>query len=91
MAAFAEIENGHVVNVISVGDDDLLNSNSEREEATGIAYLKNTLGASRNFVETYTDGTVRGVMARIGFLYDSEKDIFVDPDPPPHWSELKPG
>lgn len=91
MAVFAEIENGKVVNVISVGDDDLLNSNGEREESTGIAYLKNTLGSSRDFVETYTDGRARGVMAQIGFLYDTGKDTFVDPNPPPHWSELKPG
>jgi len=88
MATFAEIVNGKVVNVLSVGEDDLLNSNDERIESTGIAFLKTTLGSRREFVETYTDGSARGVMARIGFSYSTEKDIFVDPDPPPHWSEL---
>lgn len=88
MASFAEIEKGKVVNILSVGEGDLLNPDGERKEALGVAYLQNLLGSNRNFVETFAHSGRREIMARIGFLYDIEKDVFVDPHPSPHWSEL---
>jgi hypothetical protein len=81
MAYFAQLDSDNIVTkVIVVADSDAPN------EATGIAFCQNLLGADTNWVETKDDGSIRFRYAGIGMNYDSTNDVFYDSTAPyPSW------
>jgi len=81
MVHFAQITRHNIVlQVIVVADSDAPN------EAAGIAFCKNLLGADTNWVQTSYNNNIRCRYAGIGYIYDSENDVFLTPQPFPSWT-----
>ena len=81
MAHFAQINSDSIVtNVIVVADSDAPN------EAAGIAFCQDLLGADTNWVQTSYNDNIRFRYAGIGMKYDSTNDVFYNIAPPyPSW------
>lgn len=84
MAHFAELDtNNTVLRVIAVNNSELLDENNVEQEANGIAFCHQLLGADRTWVQTSYNNNFRGTYAGIGYTYDEVNDIFVAPEPDP--------
>ena len=83
MAHFAQIENGTVVNVIVVHNNELLIDGIEQEQK-GIEFCQSLLGGT--WVQTSYNGNIRKQYAGIGYTYDADADQFVAPQPFPSWT-----
>ena len=81
MAHFAKIENGVVVQVIVVHDNDLLEVGLE-SEAKGLSFLAKHYPGTE-WVQTSYNGTKRKNYAGIGYTHDKARDAFI---PPKHYS-----
>ena len=80
MAHFAQINSDSIVTqVIVVGNDDAPN------EAVGIAFCQDLLGADTNWVQTSYNDNIRFRYACIGYKYDSTNNVFYDQSPYPSW------
>jgi len=85
MANFAKIGlNNKVIEVLSLHDNELLDSNNVSSENLGILFLTNLTGWSI-WKQTFTDGT-RKNNAGIGYTYDEDKDAFIAPKPYNSWT-----
>jgi len=95
MASFAKIGlNNKVIEVLSVHNNELLDSNGVEQEVNGIDFLTkltgwaiwkqtsyNTIGGVHN-----NGGTpFRKNHAGIGYTYDEDRDAFIPPKPFPSW------
>ena len=77
MAHFAQIdENNIVINVLSVPDE---------QQHRGEEYLSQDLGLGGRWIQTSYNNNIRKVFAGIGYIYNSELDIFLAPKPFPSW------
>lgn len=77
MAHFAQIdENNIVINVLSVPDE---------QQHRGEEYLSQDLGLGGTWIQTSYNNNIRKVFAGIGYVYNSELDIFLAPKPFPSW------
>ena len=73
MAHFAEIDKDNkVIRVLLVPDE---------FEKDGDKYLSKTLGLGGKWIQTSYNSSIRGKFAGIGYIYNSEQDIFFDPTP----------
>jgi hypothetical protein len=80
MAHFSQIDsNSIVLQVIVVDNSDAPN------EAAGIAFCKDLLGADTNWVQTSYNNNIRYRYAGIGMKYDSTNDVFYYQQPYPSW------
>ena len=81
MAHFAQIDSDSIVTqVIVVADSDAPN------EAAGIAFCQNLLGADTNWVQTSYNDNIRFRYAGIGSKYDSTNDVFRSVQPYSSWT-----
>ena len=81
MANFAQIdENNIVTQVIAVADSDAPN------EAAGIAFCQNLIGADTNWVQTKEDGSIRFRSAGTGMMFLAGNDVFFPTRPYPSWT-----
>ena len=71
MSHFAELKDGVVQRVI-VAEQDFINSGA--------------VGDSFNWVQTSYNNNFRKQFAGIGFTYDKDADVFIQPQPYPSWS-----
>jgi hypothetical protein len=77
MAHFAQIdENNIVLQVLVVPDN---------QQHRGNDYLSTDLGLGGTWVQTSYNGTIRKMFAGVGYIYNSELDIFLPPKPYPSW------
>ena len=95
MASFAKIgSNNKVIEVLSVHNNELLDSNGVEQEANGINFLTNLTGWSIWVQTSYN--TIGGVHnnggtplrknhAGIGYIYDEDRDAFIAPKPFNSW------
>lgn len=83
MAHFAQIENGIVINVIVVNDNELLIDGVENEQK-GIEFCQSLFGGI--WLQTSFNNNIRKQYAGIGFTYDADADVFIAPKPFPSWS-----
>ena len=83
MAHFAQIENGTVVNVIVVTNNEVLVDGIEVEQK-GIEFCQSLFGGT--WVQTSYNNNIRKQYAGIGFTYDADADVFIAPEPFPSWS-----
>lgn len=83
MAHFAQIENGTVVNVIVVHNNELLVDGVEVEQK-GIEFCQSLFGG--DWIQTSYNNNIRKQYAGIGFTYDADADVFVAPQPFPSWT-----
>ena len=71
MAHFAEIdENNIVLRVLVVPDE---------HEDRGHEFLANDLGLGGTWIKTSYNSTIRKNFAGVGFMYDSNRDAFINP------------
>jgi len=84
MANFAKIGlNNKVIEVLSVHDNVLLDSNNVSSENLGINFLTNLTGWAI-WKQSFNDGT-RKNQAGIGFTYDEDRDAFIPKKPYNSW------
>lgn len=73
MAHFAEInENNIILRVLSVPNE---------QEYRGNDFLSKDLGLGGTWIQTWQDGSIRKNFAGIGYIYDSQRDAFIAPEP----------
>ena len=71
MSHWAEVDENNVVLRVLVGD------NNDPSGDEGYQWLIDNLGG--RWIKTSYNGTIRGTFAGVGFVYDSERDIFIAP------------
>ncbi|MDP7368221.1 MAG: hypothetical protein QGH83_13315 [Candidatus Pacebacteria bacterium] len=81
MAHFAQIVDGIVTRVVVVSNDDIKDGNGVEQESLGQAFLNKLLGQELTWVQTSYNNNFRKMYAGVGMTYDSEKDIFIHPQP----------
>ena len=87
MAYFAQIdEDGIVLQVISVSNDDAPDPATEHSEPLGQAFIADVLRLSGEWRQTSYNNNFRKQYAGIGFTYDAEADAFIAPQPFPSWT-----
>jgi hypothetical protein len=74
MAHAAKIENNVVTEVIVVPD----NLDSTESDAAIENYI-HSIGLTGTWIRTSYNSNIRGSYAGIGFIYDSDLDLFIDP------------
>jgi hypothetical protein len=84
MAHFAKIENGLVTQVIVVGNKDTADEHGTEKEEIGIAFCERLFGG--DWKQTSYNGRIRKNYAGIGFIYDSQRDAFIPPQPYASWA-----
>jgi hypothetical protein len=96
MASFAKIGlNGKVIEVQSVVNEVLHDSNGVEQEVNGINFLTNLTGwaiwkqtsyNTRGGVHISGGTPFRKNFAGVGYTYDEDKDAFISPKPYPSWT-----
>ena len=84
MAHFAKIEDGIVVRVLVINNDDITDENGDEQESLGIALCNNLYGEA-NWIQTSYNNNFRKNYAGKDFTYDQERDAFISPKPYPSW------
>jgi hypothetical protein len=85
MASFAKIGlNNKVIEVQSVHNNELLDSNGVEQEVNGIDFLTKLTGWSI-WVQTSYNNNFRKNHAGIGYTYDEDRDAFIAPKPYASW------
>lgn len=85
MAHFAELDQNNIVKrVIVVDNTVLLDNNGNESEQLGITYCQNLFGGT--WKQTSYNGTTRKNYAGIGYIYDSVRNAFIQPQPSPEWT-----
>ena len=86
MAHFAQIEDGVVVGVLVVNNEDIEDGDGVEQESIGIAFLKNLLGGDTEWVQTSYNNNFRKQYAPVGVTYNAEKYILIAEQPYPSWT-----
>ena len=87
MASFAKIGlNNKVIEVVSVHNNELKDSNGVEQENIGIDYLTKLTGWAI-WKQTSYNGSIRKNFAGIGHTYDEDRNAFISPKPTqyPSW------
>ena len=85
MAHYAELdENGIVLRVIVVSNDDEKDAEGNESEEVGAAFCTNLLGGT--WKKTSYNNNMRVRYAGIGYTYRDDLDAFIPPKPYPSWS-----
>ena len=85
MANFAELDNNNIVlRVISVHNNECKDQNGNENEAIGTLFCHNLLGG--RWIQTSYNNNIRKQLAGIGYMYNSEADVFITPQPCPSWT-----
>ena len=84
MATFAKIGlNSKVIEVLSVHNNELLDSNGVEQEVNGIDFLTKLTGWAI-WKQSFTNST-RKNLAGIGYTYDEDRDAFISKKPYASW------
>lgn len=79
MAHFAKLNDQNIVEQIIVVDNEvLLDDNGIESEQKGVDFCVDLLGG--RWVQTSYNNNFRGIYAGIGYSYDPDKDIFIEPE-----------
>jgi hypothetical protein len=85
MATFAKIGlNNKVIEVLSVHNNELLDSNGVEQEVNGIDFLTKLTGYPV-WKQTSYNNNIRKNHAGIGYTYDETRDAFIAPKPYASW------
>jgi hypothetical protein len=86
MASFAKIGlNNKVIEVLSVHDNELKDSNGVEQENIGIDFLTKLTGWAI-WKQTSYNNNIRKNHAGIGYTYDEDRDAFIPPKPFNSWT-----
>jgi len=86
MAHFAEVKDGIVQRVIVISDRDAPNPAPDSSEPLGQAFINNTLKLPGEWIQTSYNNNFRAHYAGIGYIWDSENEVFYSPQPYPSWT-----
>ena len=87
MAHFAQLdENNVVIDVVVVGNEELLDEHGVEQESLGVAFCQNLFGDDTNWKQTSYNKNFRKNYAGIGFTYDANRDAFIPEQPYPSWT-----
>jgi hypothetical protein len=91
MSHFARVQNGVVI-AINVAERDILDTGLWGDPADWIQTSYNTRGGIHYGQDGEPDGGIalRGNYAGIGYIYDSENDVFYPAQPYPSWTISSP-
>ncbi len=81
MAHFAKIENGIVTSVLVVANSDCGGGEFPASEPVGQEFLA-SLGLTGEWKQTSYNSNFRDRYASIGYTYDADADVFVEPSVP---------
>jgi hypothetical protein len=86
MSHFAKVNNGIVTKVI-VAEQDFIDSYNDSDEGVWIQTSINTCGGVHLGQDGKPDGGIalRGNFAGVGYIYDSQRDVFIPPKPFESW------
>jgi hypothetical protein len=85
MAHFAKIGlNSKVIQVISVHNNELKDSNGIEQEVIGVQFLEGITGWAL-WKQTSYNANIRKHFAGIGYFYDETRDAFIPLKPYPSW------
>jgi hypothetical protein len=85
MATFAKLGlNNKVIEVLSVHNNELLDSNGVEQEVNGIDFLTKLTGYPV-WKQTSYNNNIRKNHAGIGYTYDEDRDAFIPPKPINSW------
>ena len=85
MAHFSKIEDGIVVGVYVIANEEMVDENGVEQESLGITRCVELIGES-TWVQTSYNNNFRKNYAGIGYTYDSTRDAFYQPQPYPSWT-----
>ena len=87
MAHFAKLGSGNIVeSVIVVNNEVITDNDGNEQEQLGIDFLNNLYGTNDVWKQTSYNGNIRKNYAGIGFLYDENRDAFMEPQPFDSWT-----
>ena len=87
MAYFAQIdENGTVLQVIRISDNDAPNPAPANSEPLGQAFISDVLALPGEWRQTSYNGNFRKQYCGPGYRYDADVDVFIAPQPFPSWT-----
>lgn len=87
MAHFAQIGMNNVVLRVSVvRNEDILDGEGNESEEIGIQFLKSVHGHLTNWIQTSYNKNFRHNFAGIGMVYNSQYDVFLNPQPYSSWT-----
>jgi hypothetical protein len=87
MAYFAQLDNdGTVLQVIKVSNDDAPDPATEHSEPLGQAFIAEVLGLPGEWRQTSYNNNFRKQYCGLGFKYDADGDVFIAPQPFLSWS-----
>ena len=87
MAHFAQIDMNNVVLRVSVvRNEDILDGEGNESEEIGIQFLKSVHGHLTNWIQTSYNNNFRYRYAGIGMVYNSQYDVFLNPQQYPSWT-----
>jgi len=85
MASFAKIgNNNEVLEVLSISNDVITDSNNVEQELLGVSFLTKLTGHS-NWKQASYNASFRKCFPGIGFTYDEAKNAFIPPKPFNSW------
>jgi hypothetical protein len=84
MAHFAELDENNIVKRVVVVTNEQLSVDGIESEIKGIEFCQSLFGG--NWIQTSYNGNIRKNYAGQGFIYDSERDAFIAPQPFPSWT-----
>ena len=86
MAHFAILDDNYIVtNVVVIADSDCSDENGNESEAIGAQFCHELWGPGIYKQTSYNDN-IRKQYAIVGGTYDTDKKIFINPQPFPSWA-----
>jgi len=80
MANFAQLDENNVVTEVIVVNNAVIEGLPFPEsEPLGVAFCQSLYGANTVWKQTSYNNKFRGKYAGIGYIYDQEEDVFVEP------------
>jgi len=89
MAHFAQLDDDNIVQQVIIISNDVCGEPTldfPDTEAAGRAFIANTLKLGGVWKQTSYAGSFRKNYAGIGYIYDTQKDAFIGPQPFESWS-----
>lgn len=84
MAHFAKLDDNNNVLAVHVVRNDVITIDGVESEQAGIDFLTGLYGHAL-WKQTSYNANMRGVYAGVGFVYNPDEDIFIEPQPYPSW------
>jgi hypothetical protein len=84
MAHFAKLDENNNVIAVHVVNNDVITVDGNESEQAGVDFLTSLHGHTL-WKQTSYNSTFRGAYAGLGYVYNTEEDIFVAPQPYTSW------